>query len=740
MKYLFFKKETGSEPQSLRQKSKLIAFAVAMALVGGILCGGTWFLYRLFQTLPTLEQLSNMQPALATKVFGKDGTMVHSFSVERRFWVPISHIPKNLSDAVVAIEDRRFYDHWGIDVYRNFGAMFVNLVHHKSQGASTLTQQLARNVYLTSKKSMIRKMREALTAVQIEMYYTKSQIFELYLNQIYLGAGTYGVEAASQYYFNKPVSKLDLNECVTLAGTIQLPELYRADKKQNHKRIVNRREAVCDAMVQMRMIDKKQCEEIKETPIPGTGAKPRLLRAPYFVEMVRQYIEQKYGDDILYNGGLSIYTTLDPVAQDSIDAAVARHLPTLQRNLNRSFLINTKIDKEYKIPRDTFLFHFDSLYELYGERVNGTLPDSLKLRIVQTALVALDVSTGAILALVGGRNFEESKFNRATQANRQPGSAFKPFLFAAAVDSFGYAPSTEVEDQPVTIMTPEGEWRPENYHKEFHGKVTLRYALMQSINLTAISMINAIGAEAVVTYARRLGITGDMNAVPSLAIGACQVTPLEMTSSYAVFPAHGRKNNPYFIKKIVDKRGKILEETAPVSVQVLSPQTSFIMCDMMRSVVCCGTGAAIGALGFGRPAGGKTGTTNNFSDAWFVGFTPQVACGMWVGSDERKTLGREVTGAVAAIPVWVKAMGALHKNLPVENFAQPDSIAYMRICDESKKLATKYCPQVKNDFFISGHLPEVCAIHSPEAVRKGRSIDEPSKRIEIKKNKKSLMF
>jgi penicillin-binding protein 1A len=706
------------------------------------LTGGVWFLYRMYQTLPTVDQLENIEPPLSSKVVGKDGTLIHEFSIEKRSWVPLSEAPQDLVNAVISIEDRKFYTHWGIDIKRILGAVFVNLGRGRyAQGASTLTQQLARNVYLSSKTSMIRKIREAMTAVQIEQYYTKREILELYVNQVYLGAGVYGVEAASQCYFSKHVSQLTLNECAVLAGCIQLPERYRPDKQSNLRRTTVRRAAVLKSMQSMRFLDKKQVAEVMAMGVPSSPQTDVSKRAPYFIEMVRKYCEQKYGDDLLYNGGLTIYTTLDPYAQDSTDAAVERHLKFLQGKMNSYYLDRTRIHKKLKIPRDTFERHFDSLFAAHTTECEA-FPDSLRLRIVQTALIAMDVKTGAILDLVGGRNFLESKFNRAVQSVRQPGSAFKPIVYAAAVDH-GFTPASVVLDQPITLMTPQGEWRPENFNNTFEGPVTVRHALEHSLNLVAIQVLTQVSGDTVVSYARRMGLKQRMEPVPSLAIGSCEVMPMELLDAYAIFPNKGDRVEPYYIERIVDKDGNVLEEhEQQPPIPVLSPQTSFIMCDLLASVVRRGTAAGIPGMGFARPSGGKTGTSNDYSDAWFIGFTPQIACVVWVGMDERRSLGYGVTGALGAIPLYVKAMIALHKKLPVEYFARPEGIVNAKVCTISHKIATSYCPQSYDEFFVQGKLPETCDMHGPGRVKSSNIMNMFGPKPQDSKvpPKKRLMF
>ncbi len=717
----------------------LILMLSVCCLVGA---GIGWFLYRVYETLPSHNELHTIEQPLVTSVLARNGELIHEFSTERRFWVSIDEVPIELQEAVLAIEDRRFYTHWGVDVYRIFGAVWIDLMHRRfAQGASTITQQLARNVYLTSRTSMVRKLREMLTAIKLERRYTKNEILELYLNQVYLGAGVYGVQAASQQYFSKDVSELDLNEAAMIAGIIQLPERYRPDREVNVERMTRRRNIVLRSMVAAGYLETGSARTVMDQPI---ASNPRERRAPlgsYFIEMVRQHVAGRVGHDLLYNGGLTIHTTLDPVAQDSTETVVAQRADSLQLRLNRMFLDSSGVHRAMDIPRNVFLASFDSIYNVHSARFSD-LPDSVKLRRAQIAVVSLDVQTGEILTLVGGRDFTESRFNRAVQARRQPGSAFKPVVFTAAFDN-GFNPASVLLDQPITLVTPEGEWRPENYDRTFRGPMTLRDAMASSVNLVAIQLFERVGGEMVIDYARRMGLQQRMNNVPSLAIGACEVIPLEITSAYSIYANDGLRAEPFFVAKIVDKDGRVLEEATPQVTRVLSSENAFLMSSLMKSVVCCGTGASIGRLGFRRPASGKTGTTNNYSDAWFIGFTPQVATGVWTGVDERRSMGRGVTGAQGAIPVWVAAMKALHRDLPVEDFKRPEGVVSATVCRKSYKLARAGCTEAIREDFLAETDIDSCDVHgSVRRPRESGRIDQltPPRRQRDGGDRRDFMF
>ena len=724
-----FKKQTDNQfSQDTHTKGKrmfalICIFFFILSLIGGV---GLCFLYHMYKTLPSPKELANIQPSLVSRVLAADSSLVHEFSIERRFWMPLERIPADLQNAVIAIEDQRFYKHWGISIQRIVGAIVADLlVGEYAQGASTLTQQLAKNHFLTARQSLIRKVREAMTAVQIELYYTKNEILELYLNMVYLGAGVYGVEAASQRYFSKSVSELTINECTVLAGCIQLPERYRPDKMENRQRIIDRRNTVLRAMKKMKFISNEMAQSTISDTIPNNPQFRVSKKAPYFVEMVRQYMEQKYGEDKLYNGGLTIHTTLDPFAQDSTDKAVTCFLDSLQMGANRMFLDSSKAHEALNLTIAQYMVNFDSLYNLHKQEYD-TLPDSIKLRIVQASVFAIDVKTGAIKVCTGGRDYNESKFNRALQARRQPGSSFKPFVYTVAIEN-GFTPATVIMDQPITLETPEGLWRPQNYEKKFYGPVSLRNALNRSINLVAIQVLQEVGVYNVIDYARKAGLKHTLNPVPALAIGACEATNYEMTLAYSVYANHGAQATPYCIEKIYDRNGRLLESHTPESKKILSASTAYIMASLLSTVVRAGTGASSIRRGFTRLAGGKTGTTDDYSDAWFIGFTPQIACGVWVGVDERRSMGHGVTGSRGALPIWTEAMKALHRELPVaEGFGRPETIRSERICKETFKVATQYCPETINEIFAESDTLDTCDEH---VLNRGRSTKNIRQRL-----------
>ena len=700
-------------------KHTLVTAVVVCALLGGLL------FYWITRDLPSLTQLEHFEPRLVTKVFSADSVVIKEFYTQRRDYVPLREIPKQMQWAIIDIEDKRFYKHWGLDLKRVAKAMFVDLTHlARLQGASTLTQQLARDLYFTKKKVFIRKIREIITAIQIERTYSKPEILEMYLNHIYFGHGAYGIKAAAEYFFNKDVRQLTLPECALLAAIVNVPAYY---SPINHPdRALRRRNLVLYLMYKNGHISKEEYEKARKTPLNlGEGGRPGQHDiAPYFTEYVRQKLENRFGTD-LYTGGYKIYTTLDTRVQACAERAVKEQLARLQKLVNRRF----ERKEEFQKLLDKYV---PDPMEQEKILADPAKKDSLinAHAAVQVAFVALDPTNGHILAMIGGRNFEESKFNRAVQAKRQPGSAFKPFIYTAVIDN-GYPPTTEILNQPVVLFLPDGtRWIPRNFDRDQGGPTTLREALRRSLNLVSARILQEIVKPSVVVeYAHRMGITTPLRAVDALALGTSEVIPLELTAAYGVFADKGIWNKPIAITKVVDRHGEVVYQAVPERKEVLSAQTAYIMTDMLETVVNRGTGAYARTIyHFMRPAGGKTGTTDNYTDAWFVGFTPQIAAGVWVGLDDPAiSLGHNQTGSVAALPIWAKFMKAAHDTLqlPVEDFKMPPGVVRLLICKESKKLATEYCPEVYEEVFREDTAPtEKCPIHTgairPEKKNKKR--------------------
>ena len=634
------------------------------------------------------QSLTAIQPPVKTLVYDARGRVLHEFYKENRSPVPLNQIPRHLVNATIATEDRSFYQHWGVDLWGIARAAVTDVLHmRRAQGGSTITQQLARNVLGTYERTWSRKLRETVFAIEIERNYTKDQILELYFNQIYFGEGAYGVETASKTYYGKPLRELNLSECALLAGVPANPSVYSPRRRPAAARA--RRAKVLRNMLATRAITQVEFDNAMAQPLGVTPMRYSNDRAPYFVEMVRLHLDEKYGSSAVYEGGLRVYTTLDMDLQAIAERAVEKQLTALEARLK------PKATRANYVPLET-----DSA------RAGQKTP------YLQGALVALDPRTGYIRALVGGREWNHSNFNRATQARRQPGSAFKPFVYVAAIDN-GFRPTDIIVDEPVSFPGGNGElYQPGNYDRQYRGPVTLRYALQQSINIPAIKLLRKVGTSLVGSYARRMGIRSPIGQNLSLALGSSEVTLLELTGAYGVFANRGIRNDPLFVLKVEDKNGTVLEKSSPRPVEVLSEETASVMTSMLQSVMDHGTGYPARALGFVNPAAGKTGTMDEYADAWFVGYTPNLACGVWVGYDEKKSIGPGMTGAQAALPAWTDFMIGAVRGRPVEDFPLPAGSTSREICAETGMLATANCPAVTTEIFHEGAEPtETCSSH-----------------------------
>lgn len=662
-------------------------FILALALYIVLLLTGAFVLFLLSRNLPPLSMIETYKPPLATQVLDRNGEVISQFFVERRTPIRLSEVPESMKKAFIVLEDRRFYEHWGVSPRDILRAIVINLkAMRKLQGASTITQQLARNMFLTQERTLKRKLKEMILAIQIERAFSKDEILEKYLNQIYFGHGVYGVETAAQYYFGKSVSELNLAEIAMLVGIPRSPLLYSPFR--NFKRAKKRQELILRKMLRYGVIDEETYKAAISTPIVLRERKKEPLgeKALYFLEMVRQYVSERYGDEFLYTSGGKIYTTLDLEMQ-------IRAEEIFDSTLN-------ELEKTYKIEPKKSDYSPDS----------GKPPNYL-----QGAMIVLDLKTGGILALIGGRDFKESQFNRAIQARRQPGSAFKPFVYTAAVDN-GFSPNDKLYDLPIALKTNEEEtWYPDNYDHRYLGEVSLRKALAKSRNLATINLILQIGPSTVVEYARKMGIESPIPPYPSIAIGSATLTLIEMVRGYATLANYGTRVKPYFIEKIEDADGKILEENVPEKVTVLDSVTSYIMINMLESVLDEGTGvSARTKYGFYGIAAGKTGTTDDYHDAWFIGFTPEIVAGVWVGFDSLRTITEGATGARFALPIWARFMKAVYNPDSSADFPIPDGVVFAEVCETSGLLATPYCPVTRTEVFRQGLEPKTwCNIHTP---------------------------
>lgn len=645
--------------------------------------------------LPSLAQLHNIKPSLITRVYDRNGILLKEFYNERRILVPYDKIPPYLVDCLLATEDRKFYSHWGVDIQRILGATVHNLARLSltREGASTLTQQLARSLfpdYLSPEKSYIRKIKEALTAIRIERTYSKNEILQMYLSQNYFGRGAYGIQAAAQTYFSKDAWELTLPDCAVLVGLLKAPNRYSPIEHPDRAQL--RRNIVFNSLVDFGKISRAMADSLKQMPLEIHPNQGNVGRAPYFTEMIRQYILETYGEEALYASGMSIYTTLDAGMQDAAEKALFNEIDVLQQQMETRYKL-TSTDYTIVVP-DT-------------AREGGT---TRIYKQIQGDLLAIDNQTGGALAFIGGRDFEKSKFIRVTQALRQPGSSFKPFVYTTAIDN-GFSPSDLFLDSPIVLTIGGQEWRPDNFDMTFRGEMTLRDGLKDSRNLISIKLIMdpLVTPQQVIEYARRMGIKSKLMAVPSLAIGSSEVTMWEMVPAFSVFPNGGVRKEPFYINKILDRNGNIkYERNRTDQEEVLAPQTAYIITNMLQTVVDHGTGYGARLRGFVRPAGGKTGTTNSNTDNWFIGFTPQITCGVWLGYDDKTKIGigKGEVGATTALPVWTEFMLAASNGLPVIDFPVPPGIYTATICLDSGLLARGDCPRTATDIFTDNTLPK----------------------------------
>jgi len=669
-------------------------------------CGASAGLFLVYSVdLPQVDELENYRPSSITELYDDQGRVIGSFALQRRVVANYKDFPAVLREALISIEDKDFYRHWGVNVWRIAGAAYRDIESGgRVQGASTLTMQLARNLFLSPDRSFQRKIEEALLAIQIERRFTKEQIFTLYANQIFLGHGVYGFEAASEYYFSKPAKQLALEEAALLAGLPKAPGQYSPILHPD--RSLKRRNLVINAMLEDGQITAKQASDARNRPL---GLKlehdPNSL-APYFVEEVRRYLENRYGADQVHQGGLRVYTSLDVELERAANRAVLDGLAGYERrhgwkghlenvvSEGQSLTAYEHPDWEEEPEPGSYVHalvtsvvphaaavrfgrYLASLSPADAAWTGHKLEDILKagdvvyVKIVsfpgegrahvsleqdsgaQGGLIAIDNASGGVKAMVGGRDFEESKFNRATQALRQVGSSFKPYVYTAAIDQ-GARPDDTILDAPVIFPTPSGPYVPHNYDEKFEGTITLRRALAQSRNIPALKVASNVGIKTVIDYAHRFGITSNLPAYLPVALGAAEVTLFEQVSAFSVFPNDGFRVTPRYITKVTDYEGRVLEENFPDVRDVIAERTARIMTSMLREVVLHGTGVAAASLKY--PLGGKTGTTNDFTDAWFIGFSPTMTAGVWIGYDEKKSLGPKETGAHAALPIWIDFM------------------------------------------------------------------------------------
>ncbi|MBC7364346.1 MAG: PBP1A family penicillin-binding protein [Candidatus Aminicenantes bacterium] len=774
----------------------LLFLLLSAALVLGIIYGA---LLVIRENIPSVTDLEQFKPKIISAVFSDDGQLVKEFAAERRIEVPYEKIPLVLKQAIIATEDPRFFAHRGVDYRGIMRAMKedifrVVLGKRRLHGGSTITQQLARSLFLYSQQTIRRKLKEMFLAVEIEKRYSKEKIFELYCNQFYLGHGAWGVEAAARLYFGKSVDQLNLTEAAMIAGIFRGPSLY--SPYHNPSLTLNRRNHVLNRMVEEGFITKEQAEEAKKQPLNVLPLKRKSTElGAYFFEEVRKYVEKKYGDEALYRGGLKIYTTINMDYQRYAEEALSRGLRAQDKKYGwrrdkRNLLKEKDVDlnsvwldswdsadlkpgeaeeavvlevartearvkiKDYEgvltnkniewtraryldsllNKGDVILVTIDSVDEA-TKRARVTLDQE---PLLEGAFIVIDPATGQVKAMIGGYSFKRSQFNRATQALRQTGSAIKPIIYTAALEK-GFTPASVIVDEPTEFIDKwTGQtWSPRNYDGEYHGAVTLRTGLEESRNVVTAKLLDYISPQTGVEYCRKFGITSTIYPYLSLSLGAFEVTLQELVSAYSVFPNKGVRARPYLVTRIEDKNGNILEENLPSTEEVISPQTAYMMTYLLQGVVQRGTAKAAAVLNW--PLAGKTGTTNDFTDAWFIGFSPSLCAGVWVGYDSKVTIGDRQSGAVVALPIWIdffrrviedkkkKFVEDLASQLPpeqmsenieqetgqgpemaaslIEDFEVPPNLIFVTIDRKTGLLASSVCKYPFREVFLPGTEP-----------------------------------
>ncbi|WP_428070816.1 penicillin-binding protein 1A [Candidatus Avelusimicrobium alvi] len=704
-----FKKIITSKPFIFSALAGLFVFIILCAV----------FMRYIFSGLPPVYEMEEYTPSLTTKVFDRNNNLIHEFSIEKRSMVPLEDIPVDLQNAVVAMEDRDFFTHPGFSVKGIIRAILHDVLTGRAkQGASTLTQQLSRGVFLTQEKKIIRKIREIILAIQIEHQFSKREILQLYLNEIYLGSGAYGVKAAAKKYFDKELSELTTGEAALIVGLIPAPGRYNPFANPALSR--QRRNLVLDVMHQQNYISKEELEKATQEPLPEKPPVAEAAPGQYFIEHIRRMLEPKYGMDVLWKAGLNIYTTVDIEQQAAAEKIMNQWLQQFDEQVAKG--LGIEID-----PHDT-----EAEAEDPNQEETEPKDPQAEYPRLQGAFMVRDVKTGAVRVLVGGRGFDESKFNRATQAKRQPGSSFKPYVWMAALQK-GYTPATLVKDLPTMFYYDGRNWRtfdenadlysldlakqsfiaskdfnvwvPQNYGGRNEGWITLRKALEKSKNLVAVNLIDAVGVPAVVRVARKAGITANLPRVPALALGVSVLAMDEHLAALSTFANGGIHTDNYYIERVEDANGRILEQHVPIEEAAFSPQDSYLLVNMMKGVVQRGSGAYVSRLG--RSIAGKTGTTQSHRDMWFVGMTPRTAAAAWMGYDDDTSheKGARFTGSTTA-RWWTAIMQEVLKDEPNEDFAVPEGISFAYVNPLTGKLAM---PTERNKFleaFIAGTEPQ----------------------------------
>ena len=732
---------------------------IALFLIAAILGVASGVIFAYTDDISKVSELDDYTPSTISRIYGSGGEIVGEFAIQRREVIPYEAISPRLRQAILAAEDADFEKHPGISIPHIAVTLVKDIIKRKKAGgASTLTQQLARKLFLTDEKTWERKIREALLAIRIEKRYTKREIFTMYANQMYFGHGVYGVEAASRLYFGKSAKDLEVQEAALIAGILQ--GNVRQSPFVNMEAAIRRRNYTLGRMAEVGYIGAQAAEAFKKMPIVLRGEPSHASIAPYFVEDIRKQLEQQYGAKQLYENGLSIQTALDVRLQEAVNRSLDDGLRRIdkvrgwrqpRRNVvaeghkvdafrharwdrpmrdgqvvpavvtdaegatirARAGSLQTTIDRKgFAWTRKTAATQLVKVGDLIEVRLaavdaaektaTGTLEQP---PAVEGAILAIDNRTGQIRAMSGGFSFERSKFNRATQAYRQVGSAFKPIVYTAAIDR-GYTPASIVVDAPASFPAGAGQpmYSPMNYDRKFEGSITLRRALEQSRNVPAVRMMDQLGAKQVIMFARRLGLESPLPPYLPIALGAAEATLVEMTSAFAVFPNQGVRMKPYAVMKVTDREGNVLEENRPEPKDAIRADTAFVMTNLLRGVVQRGTATKAAALEW--PVGGKTGTTDDYTDAWFIGFDPDITIGVWVGMDQKKPIGRNQTGSDAALPIWMDVMRAwIGDRQEPPQFEPPGNIVFILVDKSTGGAAAEGTPGAISEAFIAGTQP-----------------------------------
>ncbi|MBW2632140.1 MAG: PBP1A family penicillin-binding protein [Deltaproteobacteria bacterium] len=640
--------------------------AIILILISGVLFGIIAGIFlAITHDLPQIQSLETFRPSAVTRIYSADKELLAELYLEKRDPVPLKSIPHYLKTALIATEDKNFYKHSGVDLKGILRAILKDVLARKFlEGASTITQQLAKTLFLTSEKSIMRKIKEAFLAFQLERRYTKDEILGLYLNQIYFGSGAYGVESAAQTFFGKPVKDLSLAECALIAAMPKAPSRY--SPLVNKNLAVKRRNIVLKQMANSGMITEDAYKKSAIEPVSLGKQNKKQIKAPYFVEYIKKNLEETLGSSRLYKGGLTVNTTLLFELQKAAEKAVENGLYALETRMKQ-------------------------------QRIMDTNP--------QGALIALNVQSGGILAMAGGRDFDESPFNRATSARRQPGSAFKPVVYAHAIEQ-GFPQNRIILDAPVVFKGGKNgeDWQPENFSGKYNGEMTLRMALTLSENIPAVRLMETLGPSSVAEFGYNLGIESTLAPNLSLALGTSETTLIELTSAYAVFPNMGESIKPFGIMEVLDREDRIIQQAKPEQRLSMSRAGAAIITNMLCGVVQEGTGKKASVLK--RSVAGKTGTTNNYRDALFIGFSPSIAAGAWVGQDNFTTLGKGETGAKAALPIWMEFMKKTLENSRCQYFDIPDDVVQVRIDPLTGRIASDDSRQAVSALFKKGTEPK----------------------------------